>query len=100
VCDGSTLQLPLITSTRTQIVKCAASAGCSIIFGPGHGDNCNSWHFLEHIHKFFFVAHLKFLHKLLWIIGFRIVESWIQVVQSNLNRNVWDLFIWLAVLFI
>lgn len=100
MCGGSTQQSSLITSTRTQMVKCAAGAGCSIIFGPGHGENWSSWHFLEHIHEFFFVGHLKFLHNLLWIIGFRIVKSWIQVVQSNLNRNVWDLVVWLAALFV
>jgi hypothetical protein len=68
VYGGSTQQSPLITSTRSQMVKCAAGAGCSIIFSPGR-NNCSSWHFLEYIHKFIFVAHLKFLHKLLWIIG-------------------------------
>lgn len=69
MCGGSTQHWPLITITRTQMVKCAADVSGTITFGHGHDDNCSSWHFLEHIHKFFFVAHLKFLHKLLWIIG-------------------------------
>jgi hypothetical protein len=65
VCGGFIQQSQLITSIIPHMVKCA---GCSIIFGPGRGDNCSSGNFLN-ISMFFFVAYMKCLYSLLWVIG-------------------------------